>query len=150
MKTIQNIEAASLRKRLSPECQKNSIEMRAEIQRQPVFKDPALALISAKDMKDFVPQSDVLDSDEIKVTIKAAKKAYVDAIKAADKTKFSEYERTLIGTLTSMIEHATGLDFGKEYDQILKSLLDSIKSRKQEIELSVLKQKLINPIKIIK
>ena len=144
------LEAASLRKRLSPECQKNSIEMRAEIQRQPVFKDPALALISAKDMKDFVPQSDVLDSDEIKVTIKAAKKAYVDAIKAADKTKFSEYERTLIGTLTSMIEHATGLDFGKEYDQILKSLLDSIKSRKQEIELSVLKQKLINPIKIIK
>ena len=144
------LEAASLRKKLSPQCQKNSIEMRAKIQKQPVFKDPALALISAKEMKEFIPQEGVLDSEEMKSTVSAAKRAYVDAVKNADKAKFSEYEKTLIGTLTSIIENSTGLDFGKEYDQILKSLLDSIKSRKQEIELSVLKQKLINPIKIIK
>ena len=144
------LEAAALRKKLSPKCQKNSLEMRAEIQKQPVFKDPALALISAKEMKEFVPNEGMLDSKEMKSTIDAAKKAYVDAVKAADKTKFSDYEKTLIGTLTSMIENSTGLDFGQEYDQILKSLLDSIKSRKQEIERSVLKQKLINPLKIIK
>lgn len=144
------LEAAALRKKLSPACQKNSIEMRAEIQKQPVFKDPALALISAKEMKEFIPEEGMLDSKEIKSTIDAAKKAYIDAIKNADKTKFSEYEKTLIGTLTSMIETSTGIDFGKEYDQILKSLLDSIKSRKQDIELAIHKQKLINPIKIIK
>ena len=137
-------------KKLSPACQKNSIEMRAEIQKQPVFKDPALALISAKEMKEFIPEEEMLDSEYIKSTINAAKKVYIDAIKNADKTKFSEYEKTLIGTLTSMIETSTGLDFGKEYDQILKSLLDSIKSRKQDIELAIHKQKLINQIKIIK
>ncbi len=144
------LEAAALRKKLSPTCQKNSIEMRAEIQKQPVFKDPALALISAKDMKEFIPQEGILDSEEIKSTINAAKKAYIDVVKNADKTKFNEYEKTLIETLTSMIEKSTGLDFGKEYEQILKSLLDSIKSRKQDIELNIHKQKLINPIKIIK
>ena len=144
------LEAVALRKNLSPKCQKNSIEMRAEIQKQPVFKDPALALISAKEMKEFIPQEGMLDSEEMKLTVNAAKKAYVNAVKNADKTKFSEYERTLIGTLTSMIENSTGLDFGKEYDQILKSLLDSIKSRKQDIELAINKQKIINSIKIIK
>ena len=144
------LEAAELRKKLSPACQKNSIEMRAEIQKQPVFKDPALALISAKEMKEFIPEEEMLDSEYIKSTINATKKVYIDAIKNADKTKFSEYEKTLIGTLTSMIETSTGLDFGKEYDQILKSLLDSIKSRKQDIELAIHKQKLINQIKIIK
>lgn len=144
------LEAAELRKKLSPECQKKSIEMRAEIQKQPVFKDPTLALISAKEMKEFIPPEGMLDSEEMKLTVNAAKKAYVYAIKVADKTKFSEYEKTLIGTLTSMIENAKGLDFSKEYDQILKSLLDSIKSRKQDIELAIHKQKIINPIKLIK
>ena len=97
-------------------------------------------------MKEFVPQEGMLDSEEMKSTVNAAKKAYVDAVKNADKAKFSEYEKTLIGTLTSMIENSTGLDFGKEYDQILKSLLDSIKSRKQDIELAIHKQKIINPL----
>ena len=80
----------------------------------------------------------------------AGKRRYGSNLDLTDKTKFSEYERTLIGTLNSIIENSTGLDFGKEYDQILKSLLDSIKSRKQDIELAIHKQKIINQIKIIK
>jgi|GEM_PF-1701938 len=144
------LEASALRRKLSPECQKNSIEMRAEIQKQPVFKDPVLALISAKDMKDFIPDESVLQDKQMKSTIDAAKKVYIDAVKSADKTKFSEYDKTLIGTLVSIIEDTKGLDFGEEYDKILKSLLDSIESRKQDTELAFHKQKIINTIKVIK
>ena len=143
------VEAAELRKRLTPECQKYSLEIREEIQSQPVFKDPALALISAKDMKDFIPDEGLLSDDQFRATINAAKKSFVNAVKVADKKKFNETEKGLIQNLTEIIERTSGIDFGKEYDQKLEQLIKSLQSRKQDAERVLSKQKVVIP-KVLK
>lgn len=140
------IEAAKIRRGLSPECQRNSLEIREEIQAQPVFKDPALTLITAKDMKEFVPTDEEFISDpQYQATIQAAKKAVVDAVEAADKEKFDSFEVGLMEELTNIIKKSTGLDFGAEYDKTLGTLLRSIKTRKAEIERLAEKQHLVIP-----
>lgn len=145
------IEAAKLRQNLTPECQRNSLEMRAEIQSQPVFKDPALTLITAKDMKDYVPvDEEFSNSKEFHATIEAAKKCVVTAVKTADKTKFDKTEIGLINELTQIIEKTKGIDFGAEYDKTLEKLLASIKARKQKLDQAIIQQKVISPKQIIK
>lgn len=140
------IDAAKLRRNLSPECQANSLEIREEIQSQPVFKDPALALISAKDMKDFVPQDEEFASDKMFIdTINAAKRSFIQVVNEADKTKFNKAEIDMIQELTQIIEKSKGLNFGKEYDALLEKLLNSIKNRKQEIEQVASRQKVTIP-----
>ena len=47
--------------------------------------------------------------------------------------------------LTQIIEKSTGLDFGKEYDSLLEKLLNSIRSRKQEMERVAARQKVTVP-----
>ncbi len=107
-------EAARIRMGLSPECQRNSLEIREEIQSQPVFKDPALTLITAKDMKDFTPVDEEFAADpQYQATINAA-------VEASDKTKFNSSEIGMIKELTQIIEKTKGLDFGAEYDSTLK------------------------------
>lgn len=140
------IEAAKIRRNLSPKCQANSLEIRNEIQSQPVFRDPALALITAKDMKDFVPQDEEFASDQMFVdTINAAKRSFVQVVNEADKTKFNAEEIGMMKELTQIIEKSTGLDFGKEYDSLLEKLLNSIRSRKQEMERVAARQKVTVP-----
>ena len=143
-------EAARIRQGLSPECQRNSLEIREEIQSQPVFKDPALTLITAKDMKDFTPVDEEFAADpQYQATIKAAKRTIINAVEASDKTKFNSDEIGMMKELTQIIEKTKGLDFGAEYDSTLERLLNSIKSRKQEIERAAAQQKSYIP-KIIK
>lgn len=140
------VEAARIRSGLSPECQRNSLEIREEIQSQPVFKDPALTLITAKDMKDFVPEdNEFTQNEEYRKTIAAAKKSLVDAVEAADKTKFDAVEIGMINELTQIIKQTKGLDFGAKYDELLEKLIKSVNSRKQEMERVALKQKTIIP-----
>lgn len=139
------VKAAELRKKLTPECQKNSLEIRQEIQSQPVFKDPALALISAKEMKEFVPDAEFMNDKRFKPTIDAAKKAYSQAIRLANKDKFNGYEKGLIEDLVHIIDNASYLDFGDVYEQKLTMLLDSISLRKAESERILVKQKSIIP-----
>jgi len=144
------VEAAKLRQGLSPECQRNSLEIREEIQSQPVFKDPALTLITAKNMKEFVPVDEEFSAtEEFQSTINAAKRTIVDAVEASDKSKFDNTEIGLMKELTQIIENTKGLDFGTEYDKTLEKLLESIKTRKQKIEQAVVQQKTFIP-KIIK
>ena len=139
------VRAAELRKNLTPECQKNSLEIRREIQSQPVFKDPALALISAKEMKEFVPDDEFMNDKRFKPTIDAAKKAYSQAIRLANKDKFNGYEKGLIEDLVHIIDNASSLNFGDVYEQKLTMLLDSISQRKAEAERILVKQKSIIP-----
>lgn len=140
------IEAAKIRRGLSPECQKNSIEIREEIQSQPVFKDPALTLITAKDMKDFIPvDEEFTENEQYQTTINAAKKSIVDAIEAADKSKFDSTEIGLMNELTQIIKQTKGLDFGTEYDNLLERLLGSIRRRKQAMTQIAIQQKNIIP-----
>lgn len=143
------VKAAEIRKNLSPECQRNSLEIRQEIQSLPVFKDPALALVSAKEMKEFVPDEEFMADKRFKSTIDAAKRTYANVVKAADKTKFNSYEQGLMEELVQMIEKASNLDFGAEYDKKLTLLLESVKSRKAEAEKVLVKQKITIP-KMIK
>ena len=139
------VKAAELRKNLTSECQKNSLEIRQEIQSQPVFKDPALALISAKEMKEFVPDAEFMNDKRFKPTIDAAKKAYSQAIRHANKDKFNGYEKGLIEDLVHIIDNASYLDFGDVYEQKLTMLLDSISQRKAESGRILVKQKSIIP-----
>ncbi|MCM1003874.1 MAG: hypothetical protein NC408_05965 [Candidatus Gastranaerophilales bacterium] len=140
------VEAARIRRGLSPECQRNSLEIREEIQSQPVFKDPALTLITAKDMKDFVPvDEEFAQNEQYQTTINAAKKSITDAIEAADKSKFDSTEIGLIKELTQIIKQTKGLDFGTEYDNLLERLLDSIKRRKRAMTQTAIQQKNIIP-----
>lgn len=138
-------EAAVLRSKLSPECQKNSLEIRNEIQKQPVFKDPVLSLVSAKEMEKFIPDKEILNDAQFANVINAAKKTYVDAVNAADKTKFNESEKALMQELTEIIKNTEGIEFGEEYNKILTKLIDSIKARSQEVTQIINKQKIINP-----
>lgn len=143
------IEAARLRQNLSPECQKVSLELREEIQTQPVFKDPALTLIAAKDMKDYVPvDEEFSNSKEFQQTLDSAKKSIITAVKTADKSKFDKAEIGFIDELTQIIEKTKGIDFGTEYDSTLERLLNSIKSRKQKIEQTLAQQKAVIPQQI--
>lgn len=136
------IEAAKLRRNLSPECQTNSLEIRQEIQAQPVFRDPALALISAKDMKDFVPQDEEFAADKMFVdTINAAKRSFVLVVNESDKSKFNDSEIGMMKELTQIIQKSKGLDFSQEYDSLLEKLLNSIKNRTQNMEQVAIKQK---------
>ena len=139
------IKAAELRRKLTPECQKNSLEIRQEIQSQPVFKDPALALISAKEMKEFVPDDEFMNDKRFKPTIDAAKKVYSQAVRLANKDKFNDFEKGLIEDLAQIIDNASSLDFGELYEQKLTMLLDSISRRKAEAERVLVKQKTIIP-----
>lgn len=139
------VKAAELRRKLTPECQKNSLEIRQEIQSQPVFKDPALALISAKEMKEFVPDAEFMNDTRFKPTIDAAKQAYSQAVRLANKDKFNGYEKGLIEDLVQIIDNASSLDFGEVYEQKLTMLLDSISQRKAESERIWVKQKNIIP-----
>lgn len=124
-------EAAKLRQGLSPECQKNSLELRKEIQSNPILKDPALTLITAKDMKDFAPADEEFVRDKrYQLTINAAKKSVVDAVEASDKSKFDSAEIGIIKKLTQIIQRTEGLDFGAEYNKLLEKLINSVKSRK--------------------
>lgn len=139
-------EAARIRQGLSPECQRNSLEIREEIQSQPVFKDPPLTLITAKNMKDFVPVDDEFtENEEYQKTINAAKKSLVDAVEAADKTKFDAAEIGMMQELTQIIKQTRGLDFGQKYDELLEKLINSINSRKQKMEQVAVQQKGIIP-----
>lgn len=125
-------EAAKLRQGLSPECQKNSLELRKEIQSNPIFKDPALTLITANDMKDFVPADEEFAKDKkFQTTINAAKKSVVDAVETSDKSNFDKAEVGIIKKLTQIIQKTEGLDFGEEYNKLLGKLINSIKNRKQ-------------------
>lgn len=138
-------EASKLRSKLSPECQKNSLEIRNEIQKQPVFKDPVLALVSAKEMKEFIPDKEILNNAQFANVIDAAKKSYVDAINTSDKTKFNDSEKALIEELTGIIKKTKGLEFGEEFDKLLETLVESVKARRQEVTQIINKQKIINP-----
>lgn len=143
---LSEVEAAKIRQGLSPECQRNSLEIRNEIQSQPVFKDPALTLITAKDMKDFVPQDEeFLANQAYQDTINAAKRTIIKSVQASDKSKFDKTEIGLMDELTQIIEKTKGLDFGTEYDKTLEKLLDSIKSRKQKMEQTLAQQKGLIP-----
>ena len=112
-----------------------------------MFKDPALSLISANNMKSFVPDEEFADSDLYKQTIDAAKKCFVDAIKASDKTKFIPYEKNLINELTNIIDQSSGLDFGEKYQTKLQELLSSLRSR-ADMQRVALRQKTLTKIKI--
>ena len=143
------IKAAELRKKLTHECQKNSLEIRREIQSLPVFKDPALALISANEMKEFVPDDEFFNDKRFKPTIQAAKKIYTQAVKLANKDKFNDYEKGLIEELAQIIDKSSSLDFGEIYEQKLAMLIESTNKRKIEAERVFVKQKSVIP-KILK
>ena len=134
-------KANELRKNLTPECQKNSLEIRQEIQAQPVFKDPLLALISANEMKEFVPDENFMKDKRFKPTIDAAKKTYIQVIRNANKDKFNDYEKETIEELVKIMENSQTLNFGEQFEQKLAMLLDSIKHRKADAEKVLVKQK---------
>jgi hypothetical protein len=139
-------EASKQRAKLSPECQKRSLEIREAIQSQPVVKDAVFTLITANNMKDYEPQDkEFVQMEEYKKTVDSVKKTLVKIVKNSDTTKFDEKEKGLIQKLTDMISSSAGLNFGEEYEETLKTLLNSLKSKQQTKDRILAQQKLLDP-----
>ncbi len=137
--------ASKVRGDLTPKCQQDSLEMRNAIKESEILQDPVLGLISANNMKKFIPDEAVLSNKQYKNIVDSTKNAYIDAIEDADMKKFDEEDKGIIKNLVGIIKNTDGLNFGEEFDKQLKLLIDkkNLVKTQQTIERS--KQKVFVP-----
>lgn len=131
--------AASLREKLSPECQHNSLELREEIQKIDETKDPVMMLIAANNMKRFMPKDGLLNQEQQEALLQGIKDVVIIAIKRCDMSKFEEKDVIAINEMIQMIKDADSVNFGISVK--LKALIDKLNK-------NALKLGFIPPVKV--
>lgn len=123
--------AAEFRQKLSPKCQQDSLEIRNSIMATKTFTNPIHALISANNMKKFIPEKDALSQKQLLEVVDTAKKTYIDLVKNADLSDFTHEDKATINELTSRIENSSGVDFGDDYEVKLKALIEKLNNKSE-------------------
>ena len=123
--------AAELRKKLSPECQHDSIELREELKKTDEVKDPVMMLIAANRMKKFMPKPGVLTPEQQENLLQGLKDTITMAVQNGDMSKYDEDDKIAIGEMVQMIKASDSTDFGISVK--LKALVDKLNKKNLNI-----------------
>lgn len=104
--------AADLRKKHSPECQKNSLDIREEIQTLDEAKDPVIMLLAANKMKKFAPKQGILSAEQQDKLLQGLKDVITAGIQNSDMSKFDEEDQLAIKEMVQMVKTAKSTNFG--------------------------------------
>ena len=119
--------AQELRKKLSPECQKTSLEFRESVQKLDEAKDPVMMLIAADNMKKFAPKKGLLSEEQQKNLVEGMKETAIYAIRNGDMSQFDEDDKREIEEMVQMIQNSDTVDFG--ISSKLQALIDKLNDR---------------------
>lgn len=126
-------EAKTARENLTTACQKTSRNLREAFQSTSLTKDPIITLIAAGQIKDLIPDKSKVPSNMSDTIVKKSKEAVLVIVKNSDKSNLDKEDHRLITELTGIIENSQGADFGEDYRNLLKKLVDKKnKERKPE------------------
>lgn len=131
--------AKELRKKLSPECQHDSLELRREIQKIHEAQDPVMMLIAANNMKRFVPKAGILSLEQHANLIEGLKNTIIMSVKNSDMSKFDEDDKISIGEMLQLVKVSDGINFGISVK--LKQLIDKLNGK-------ILKLGFIPPVQV--
>ena len=120
--------AKELRSKLSPECQRDSLELRNELKNIAETNDPIMMFMCANKMKNFAPKKGLLTEEQYTKLVDSLKENIVSIVNRMDLTKFTQEEQGDIIEITQMIKAANSVDFGISVK--LKALVDKINKRK--------------------
>ena len=123
--------AKELRSKLSPECQRDSLELRNELKNIAETNDPIMMFMCANKMKNFTPKKGLLTEQQYLKLVDSLKESIVSVVNRMDLTKFTQEEQGDIIEIIQMIKAANSVDFGISVK--LKALVDKINKRKLNI-----------------
>ena len=123
--------AKELRSKLSPECQRDSLELRNELKNIAETNDPIMMFMCANKMKNFTPKKGLLTEQQYSKLVDSLKESIVSVVNRMDLTKFTQEEQGDIIEIIQMIKAANSVDFGISVK--LKALVDKINKRKLNI-----------------
>ena len=116
--------AKELRSKLSPECQRDSLELRNELKNIAETNDPIMMFMCANKMKNFTPKKGLLTEQQYSKLVDSLKESIVSVVNRMDLTKFTQEEQGDIIEIIQMIKAANSVDFGISVK--LKALVDKI------------------------
>lgn len=120
--------AAKLRRKLSPECKRDSRELRKEIQKAAELQDPVMMLIAANNVKNFTPKAGILNAEQQTKLVEGIKEAITMAIQNGDMSRFDDDDKYAIGEMVQMIKASNSTDFGISVK--LQALVDKLNKKK--------------------
>lgn len=123
--------AEELRRKLSTECQQDSLALRNELKKLDELNDPIMMLMSANRMKNFAPKPGLLTEEQQTKFVEDIKDNILNIIRNQDLSKFTEDEQSDIVEIMQMIKGAKSVDFGISVK--LKALVDKINKRKLNV-----------------
>ena len=120
--------AKELREKLPQECQRRSLEDRAQFQQFDELKDPIMMLIAASRMKKFAPKTGILSQQQQENLLQGIKDMVTMTVQNSDMSNFDDNDRLTIKEILQMIKVSETTDFGISVK--LQNLINKLNTKK--------------------